>query len=209
MLSIARSRFHLPAQLVFLTTDALGMLLGIIYNHQTPDLYEKGKHGLVGWVNTCVASVWFGGSLITAFAGSRHRPSLVSEHQGQQQGYQPHYDPDDFEDIENRSLLRRVTVNRFLSRKINHLYGFERTLQFISITTTILGRISLSIGFVCITTGSVVYSGIFVSVFDPISALYRLFDIAKHALISSRKVVAFLMASPTSSRAVSSSGMDS
>lgn len=173
MLSIARSRFNLAAQLVFLTTNALGLLLGVIYNHQTPDLYEKEKHGPVGWMSTCLASVWFGGSLITAFAGSRRKPSLVSEHQAQRQGYQPHYGPDDLEDdiedIENLSLLRRATVNRFLSLKIGRFYGFKRTLQFISITATILGRILLLFGFLCITTGAVIYSGIFVSVSDPIS----------------------------------------
>jgi hypothetical protein len=213
MLSIARSRFHLPAQLVFLTTNALGMLLGVVYNHQTPDLYEKEKHGPVGWVSTLFASVWFGGSLITAFAGSRCKSSLVSEHQGQRQGYQPHYEPDDIEDdvedIDNRSLLRRTTVNRFLSRKISRLYGFKRTLQFISITATILGRILLPLGFLCITTGAVVYSGIFVSVSTLFSALCRLSGVPKHALIFSSKAVAFLTASPTSSRAASSSGMGS
>jgi hypothetical protein len=213
MLSISRSRFHLPAQLVFLTTNALGTLLGVIYNHQTPDLYEKEKHGPVGWVSTCVASVWFSGSLIMAFAGSRCKSSLVSEHQGQRQGYQAHYDPDDIEedveDIENFSLLRRTTVNRFLSRKISRFYGFKRTLQSISITTTVLGRILLPFGFLCITTGAVVYSGIFVSVLTLFSALCRLSSVPKHALILCSKAVAFLTASPTSLRAASSSGMGS
>jgi hypothetical protein len=197
MLSIARSRFQLLVQSVFLSTNALGLLLGVIYNHQTPNLYENEKHSSVGWVITCFASVWFCCSMISAFASRRSRqfhlitttadtasssfcyqsrpPSSASEHQSQRrrQGYQPHLDPDDIgigaEDIEEHGLLSRTTVKRFLSQEVGLLSGFKRTLQFISITSTILDRILLPLGFICIVTGVVVYSGIFVSVLEHIT----------------------------------------
>jgi hypothetical protein len=196
MLSIARSRFHLLAQSVFLSTNALGLLLGVIYNHQTPDLYEKEKHSSVGWVITCVASVWFGCSLIRAFASKRSRqsrlvtttadttsssfcyqsrpPSSASEHppQRRRQCYQPHFEPDDIgddaEDIEEYGLLSLTTVKHFLLQEIGLHSGFKRTLQFVSIITTILDRIILPLGFICVVTGVVVYSGIFVSVLEHI-----------------------------------------
>ncbi|RSL81972.1 hypothetical protein BHE90_007332 [Fusarium euwallaceae] len=56
VLSLARSRFTVPAQFVFLASNALGLLLGVIYNAQTPDLYPNNAHHKIGWIATWVVS---------------------------------------------------------------------------------------------------------------------------------------------------------
>ncbi|PIG85786.1 integral membrane protein [Aspergillus arachidicola] len=69
MFSVARSRFALPSQFLFLVFNALGLLLGIIYNSQTPDLYENNAHHKIGWIATWVISAQVIMSLIFAYAG--------------------------------------------------------------------------------------------------------------------------------------------
>ncbi|KAJ5570621.1 uncharacterized protein N7459_010051 [Penicillium hispanicum] len=69
MLSIARSRLALLSQFLFLVTNALGMLFGLIYNSQTPDLYENNAHHKIGWVATWVISAQVVLSLLFAYAG--------------------------------------------------------------------------------------------------------------------------------------------
>jgi hypothetical protein len=68
MLSIARSRVALPAQFVFLLVNALALLLGIVYNHQTPELYENNAHGKTGWIITWIASAWVFMALVEVYA---------------------------------------------------------------------------------------------------------------------------------------------
>jgi hypothetical protein len=69
MLSIARSRFALPSQFVFMLCNAFGLLFGIIDNEQTPDLYENNAHHKVGWIITWVVSTQLILSLIFLYAG--------------------------------------------------------------------------------------------------------------------------------------------
>lgn len=69
MLSIARSRLALPSQFLFLVFNAFGLLFGIIYNSQTPDLYENNVHHTIGWIATWVISVQVILALIFAYAG--------------------------------------------------------------------------------------------------------------------------------------------
>lgn len=69
MLSVARSRLALPAQFLFLIFNAFGLLLGIVYNNQTPDLYPNNAHHKIGWIATCVFSVQVILALIFAYAG--------------------------------------------------------------------------------------------------------------------------------------------
>lgn len=69
VLSVARSRLALPSQFLFLLVNAFGLLLGIIYNSQTPDLYENNAHHKIGWIATWVISVQVVLSLIFAYAG--------------------------------------------------------------------------------------------------------------------------------------------
>ncbi|GIJ92226.1 hypothetical protein Asppvi_011203 [Aspergillus pseudoviridinutans] len=73
MFSIARSRFALPSQFSFLVCNALGLLIGIIYNSQTPDLYENNVHHKIGWIATWVISAQVIMSLIFAYAGRGER----------------------------------------------------------------------------------------------------------------------------------------
>lgn len=69
MLSVARSRYALPTQFLFLIVNAFGMLTGIIYNGQTPDLYENNAHHKIGWIASCVAGAQVVMSLIFTYAG--------------------------------------------------------------------------------------------------------------------------------------------
>lgn len=54
MLSLARSRYTLSAQLVFSVGNGLGVFLGVIYNGKTPDLYPNNSHHKIGWIITVV-----------------------------------------------------------------------------------------------------------------------------------------------------------
>ncbi|TGJ86236.1 hypothetical protein E0Z10_g2551 [Xylaria hypoxylon] len=57
MLSIARSRYTLAVQFLFLLTNAIGVLTGIVYNANTPDLYPNNAHHKLGWLVTWVVGV--------------------------------------------------------------------------------------------------------------------------------------------------------
>lgn len=80
MLSIARSRLALPSQFLFMVVNAFGLLLGIIYNSQTPDLYENNAHGKIGWIITWVVSAQSILALIFAYAGrGESKPSSFED----------------------------------------------------------------------------------------------------------------------------------
>ncbi|GFF31084.1 uncharacterized membrane protein C3B8.06 [Aspergillus udagawae] len=79
MFSIARSRFALPSQFFFLLCNALGLLIGIIYNSQTPDLYENNAHHKIGWIATWVISAQVIMSLIFAYAGRGERAKAYEQ----------------------------------------------------------------------------------------------------------------------------------
>lgn len=57
MFSLARSRYTLALQLAFLTVNALGLIVGVIYNSSTPDLYPNNAHHKMGWMATAVVLV--------------------------------------------------------------------------------------------------------------------------------------------------------
>ncbi|KAJ5552106.1 hypothetical protein N7494_001484 [Penicillium frequentans] len=69
LLSIGRSRLALPSQCLFLIFNSLGLLFGMIYNNQAPDLYENNVHRKVGWIVTCVISAQVALAWIFAHAG--------------------------------------------------------------------------------------------------------------------------------------------
>ena len=69
MFSIARSGLALPAEFVFLVVNAFGLLLGIVYNSQTPDLYENNVHHKIGWMATWVMGAQVLMSLLFAYSG--------------------------------------------------------------------------------------------------------------------------------------------
>ncbi|KAF2459669.1 hypothetical protein BDY21DRAFT_362361 [Lineolata rhizophorae] len=58
MMSIVRSRFAMPVNLVFLVLNAVGLLVGTVYNNRTPDLYENNSHHKSGWAFTWIACAW-------------------------------------------------------------------------------------------------------------------------------------------------------
>lgn len=98
MLSIARSRYHLPAQMIFHTFNALGVFTGFVYNHSTPDLYEQNSHHPIGWIVTSCTIVWTLASLFVAYgkfkskreaAGSH---SMSADNMVQHNRYQPYID---------------------------------------------------------------------------------------------------------------------
>ncbi|QIX00584.1 hypothetical protein AMS68_006101 [Peltaster fructicola] len=88
MLSVARSRYHLPAQVVFHVINGLGVFAGFVYNHATPDLYVVNAHHIMGWVLHAMAITWTLLSFCSAFndwqkkdsPSSADRP-LLSPHQ--------------------------------------------------------------------------------------------------------------------------------
>lgn len=70
MFSLARSRYTLLTQLVFLATNALGVLFSTIYNANTPDLYPHNAHHTLGWVVTWVLSAQIVVGLLGRVAGA-------------------------------------------------------------------------------------------------------------------------------------------
>lgn len=69
MLSLARSRYTLLVQFGFLALNASGMLLGVIYNASTPDLYPNNAHHKLGWIVTSVVSAQVVIGLLARVAG--------------------------------------------------------------------------------------------------------------------------------------------
>lgn len=73
MFSLARSRYTLPTQFIFLATNALGVLLSTIYNANTPDLYPNNAHHKLGWLVTWVLSAQALVGLLGRVAGAFHQ----------------------------------------------------------------------------------------------------------------------------------------
>ncbi|KAH6127048.1 hypothetical protein HBI64_131430 [Parastagonospora nodorum] len=69
MLSIARSRYTLFSQLMFLATNAFALILGFVYNQKTPELYANNSHGKTGWIITWIASAWVFMALVQTYTG--------------------------------------------------------------------------------------------------------------------------------------------
>ncbi|KAH6606279.1 hypothetical protein Trco_005432 [Trichoderma cornu-damae] len=69
-LSLAKSRYVLPSQFLFLATNALGLILGTVYNTQTPDLYPNNAHHRIGWIITWVISAQVVVSLLRHIGGA-------------------------------------------------------------------------------------------------------------------------------------------
>ncbi|KAL8739246.1 MAG: hypothetical protein Q9181_000137 [Wetmoreana brouardii] len=71
MLSVARSRLALVTQTGFFSVNALGLLVGTIYNSKTPDLYEKNLHHKLGWAVTWVVLAQIVVGLLRLFASGK------------------------------------------------------------------------------------------------------------------------------------------
>lgn len=73
MFSLARSRYTLPTQLLFLATNALGVLFSTVYNANTPDLYPNNAHHKLGWLVTWILSAQVVVGLLGRLAGAFSR----------------------------------------------------------------------------------------------------------------------------------------
>jgi len=82
MLSIARSRLALPSQFIFLIINALALLLGLVYNRQTPELYENNAHSKIGWIITWIASAWVLMAFVQLYT-TRAKPDSLENYSGQ------------------------------------------------------------------------------------------------------------------------------
>lgn len=85
MLSLAKSRYTLIIQFVFLGTNAIGLLLATIYNAQTPDLYPNNAHHKIGWIVTWIVAAQVTISLLGKVAdvfSKKHVISYASEPHG-------------------------------------------------------------------------------------------------------------------------------
>jgi hypothetical protein len=89
MFSLARSRYTLLIQFLFLALNACGVLLGVIYNASTPDLYPNNAHHKLGWIVTVLVSAQVVVGLLARVAGafksskhSRYAGARAEERQG-------------------------------------------------------------------------------------------------------------------------------
>lgn len=210
MLSLARSRYHLQAQVLFHCVNGLGVFTGLVYNHSTPDLYVTNSHHPVGWIVTTLTIVWTLLSVSTAIATYRKQRALdltsppsfdhslrddeqfrqyvdspanyrFSSDSGNfsagsranssdsifekkdlshQPGGDNHGDEEQHNDSEEGGLLGRRRVNTVLACSAKLVSGarISATLQFGQI---VLEKFSLLLGFLAITSGFVVYGGLF------------------------------------------------
>ncbi|KAI5307608.1 hypothetical protein KEM55_007868 [Ascosphaera atra] len=75
MLSISHSKITLPVQFLFLVANAIGVLLSVIYNASTPDLYVHNAHHSMGWIATWTMSAEALITLLFAYSGRRSQSS--------------------------------------------------------------------------------------------------------------------------------------
>lgn len=77
MISIARSRYTLAVQFLFLTINGIGVFLITIYNANTPDFYSNNAHHKLGWILTWVVGAQVLLGIISAYAGKDDRGSFM------------------------------------------------------------------------------------------------------------------------------------
>lgn len=89
MLSLARSRYTLFVQFGFLGLNAGGVLLGLIYNASTPDLYPNNAHHKLGWIVTFVVGSQVTIGVLARVAGMFNRKKLSPGRAEERQGFIP------------------------------------------------------------------------------------------------------------------------
>jgi hypothetical protein len=77
MISIARSRYTLAVQFLFLIINGIGVFLVTIYNANTPDFYPNNAHHKLGWILTWTVSAQFLLGVISAYASKDDRRSFM------------------------------------------------------------------------------------------------------------------------------------
>lgn len=68
MLSVARSRFTIPSQFLFLALQAVTLLTAVVYDAKTPDLYENNAHYKLRWPLFFISAVWLFLGLVNFYA---------------------------------------------------------------------------------------------------------------------------------------------
>jgi hypothetical protein len=188
MLKIASHRYAMFAQSTFFVANVVGILFSVVYAQQTPNLYVRQKHGLIGWVSTFIALIWIAGSPVSKLLNERRdgtwkqesmadrlpSPELSNAAVEHQQGYSSYRSSSDLDGVEDdneeRGLLHQMAPARFFASK----GGFRHTFDVFGVMSDILSRLILIFGFLCFTTGAVVYGGIFVSPTEPHCASFQL-----------------------------------
>ena len=215
MLSVARSRYHLPAQVVFHILNGLGVFTSFVYNHSTPDLYENNSHHPIGWVVTSFTIVWSLMSFFVAYGEYKSKQvadavhgshSMTSQTMAQFSRRFPQYSDsrhsrdsghgternstsllgsrqnssdsvyhkpdeqesplrdeergDEEEEPEKHALLGNNRVDRFISHTVKR-FATARSSKAVRFTQIVLEKFLLLLGFLAITSGIVVYGGIF------------------------------------------------
>jgi hypothetical protein len=102
MLSVARSRWTLPAQGLFHVLNGLGVFTGFVFHHATEDLYERNAHHPLGWVLTWFTVAWTVTSVYTNHIKRSSNERIIAEptrdadvsNEMQYGGYFPQYNDD-------------------------------------------------------------------------------------------------------------------
>ena len=81
MLSLARHRRTLVVQLLFLSVNGLGLLLGLIYNGKVPNLYENNLHHTMGWIVSLVVFVQCVLGIMKSYTRDKRIGNSISEEQ--------------------------------------------------------------------------------------------------------------------------------
>ncbi|OAL47242.1 hypothetical protein IQ07DRAFT_468292, partial [Pyrenochaeta sp. DS3sAY3a] len=182
--NIANSRARLPIQLIFTTTNILGALLGVTYSRSTPDLYENQKHSPIAWASIVFSLLWLA-IMVVPNASIDKQPYSKSFHSDQQsyeallqsshpssseleredQDDQLHSDifdeaDDTDEKLDTRGRFSQFPKGSFLSR-VTAWTASKSLFPALRMLRAILDRIILILGFVCIVTGIVIYTGSF------------------------------------------------
>ncbi|KAI9743291.1 MAG: hypothetical protein M1818_003137 [Claussenomyces sp. TS43310] len=79
MFSITRSRYNFPTQFVFLIINAAGVLLAIVYNSQTPDLYTNNLHHKFAWLLTLIVVVQTCLAFVRVYVGKKDHAAHPNE----------------------------------------------------------------------------------------------------------------------------------
>ncbi|CZR61804.1 related to YTP1 [Phialocephala subalpina] len=79
VLDLARSNLAYPAQILCLGLHTIGIIFGLAYNSQTPDLYPGNTHHNLGWILTGIAIFQFVFRISRSFARSKSRKTRSGE----------------------------------------------------------------------------------------------------------------------------------
>ena len=80
MLSVARSRWHLPSQILFHILNGPGVFAGFVYSRSTPDLYKHNSHHPLGWIVTSFTIAWTIMSMFVAYSEYKSKRNTSESH---------------------------------------------------------------------------------------------------------------------------------